>query len=144
MVVPLTYARGMGPLPRLVTEQAGSKALARLFRDESLPASLADNADHQIPLASMGRLFSRSARAVGDPLFGLEIGNRMAPAEFGFWARYSAQGSTLGIALARLQVEHAEPGTELEIGQLDGHMKRLHVDVCSTPFVDPTRSRARA
>ncbi|MEM7520948.1 MAG: DUF1989 domain-containing protein [Pseudomonadota bacterium] len=49
-----------------------------------------------------------------------------------------------GIALARLQVEHAEPGTELEIGQLDGHMKRLHVDVCSTPFVDPTRSRARA
>ncbi|MEM7710240.1 MAG: AraC family transcriptional regulator [Pseudomonadota bacterium] len=85
-----------------MTEQAGSKALARLFRDESLPASLADNADHQIPLASMGRLFSRSARAVGDPLFGLEIGNRMAPAEFGLWARYSAQGSTLGIALERI------------------------------------------
>lgn len=49
-----------------------------------------------------------------------------------------------GIAMARLQVEHGEPGTNLEIGQLDGHMKRLHAQVCETPFVDPTRSRARS
>ena len=48
------------------------------------------------------------------------------------------------IAMARLAVEHAEIGTELEVGQMDGHMKRLPTKVCSTPFYDPKRERARA
>ena len=48
------------------------------------------------------------------------------------------------IAMARLAVEHSELGKELEVGQLDGHMKRLPAKVCSTPFYDPKRERARA
>jgi aminomethyltransferase len=48
------------------------------------------------------------------------------------------------IAMARLSVEHAEDGCEIETGKLDGHGKRLIAEVCSIPFVDPTRSRARA
>ncbi|MBX2839756.1 MAG: aminomethyltransferase family protein [Gammaproteobacteria bacterium] len=48
------------------------------------------------------------------------------------------------IAMARLAVEYAEPGTHLEVGKLDGHAKRLHATCCDIPFVDPTRSRARA
>ncbi len=48
------------------------------------------------------------------------------------------------IAVVRLAVEHSGNGTELEIGQMDGHMKRLSGTVCDIPFVDPTRSRARA
>ena len=48
------------------------------------------------------------------------------------------------IAIARLSVEHAEPGTQLEIGQLDGRMKRLDATVTTIPFVDPQRKRARA
>ena len=48
------------------------------------------------------------------------------------------------IAMARLAVEHAETGTELEVGQMDGHMKRLPATVCDTPFIDPQRKRARA
>ena len=48
------------------------------------------------------------------------------------------------IAMARLSVEHAENGTELEIGQLDGRMKRLTATVCDAPFIDPQRKRARA
>jgi aminomethyltransferase len=48
-----------------------------------------------------------------------------------------------GIAMARLAVEYAETGTELEVGMMDGHMKRLPAQVCDIPFVDPTRSRAR-
>ena len=48
------------------------------------------------------------------------------------------------IAMARLNVEHAEPGQSLEVGKLDGHGKRLKAECCDIPFVDPTRSRARA
>ncbi|WP_415919515.1 DUF1989 domain-containing protein [Tateyamaria sp. SN6-1] len=49
-----------------------------------------------------------------------------------------------GIAMARLSVEHATPGDEVEVGLLDGRMKRLSASVASVPFVDPKRERARA
>ncbi|WP_372580070.1 aminomethyltransferase family protein [Ruegeria hyattellae] len=48
------------------------------------------------------------------------------------------------IAMVRLSVEHAGSGTELEIGQLDGRMKRLGGIVTDIPFIDPQRKRARA
>ncbi len=48
------------------------------------------------------------------------------------------------IAMARLSVEHAENGTQLEVGQLDGRMKRLGATVSDIPFIDPQRTRARA
>lgn len=48
------------------------------------------------------------------------------------------------IAMVRLAVEHADDGTELEIGQLDGRMKRLTGTVTGIPFIDPQRKRARA
>ena len=48
------------------------------------------------------------------------------------------------IAMARLAIEHAEIGTKVEVGQLDGHMKRLSATVCDIPFFDPKRERARA
>ncbi len=48
------------------------------------------------------------------------------------------------IAMARLAVEHAENGTVLEVGQMDGRMKQLTATVCNTPFYDPKRERARA
>lgn len=48
------------------------------------------------------------------------------------------------IAMARIDIEHAESGTALEIGCLDGRMKRLAVTVTEIPFVDPGRTRARA
>ncbi len=48
------------------------------------------------------------------------------------------------IAMVRLAVEVSETGTSLEIGQMDGHMKRLSGTVCDIPFIDPRRTRARA
>lgn len=48
------------------------------------------------------------------------------------------------IAMARIGVEHAEEGRMLEVGQMDGHMKKLGARVSSIPFVDPQRTRARA
>ena len=48
------------------------------------------------------------------------------------------------IALCRMTVEHCEPGTEVEVGKLDGHQKRLLAKVVSYPFYDPDKSRVRA
>ena len=47
------------------------------------------------------------------------------------------------IALARLDAVYGEVGTELEIGQLDGHQKRLTARVVPFPHFDPTKSRAK-
>ncbi len=48
------------------------------------------------------------------------------------------------IALARLDITHAEPGTEVEIGKLDGHQKRLPATVVRFPFYDPDKTRVRS
>ena len=47
------------------------------------------------------------------------------------------------VALCRIQVEHSEPGTEVEVGKLDGKQKRLPARVVPFPFYDPTKSRVR-
>ena len=48
------------------------------------------------------------------------------------------------IAMARVAVEDADNGAVLEVGKLDGHMKRLPATVTSLPFIDPSREKARA
>ena len=48
------------------------------------------------------------------------------------------------IALCRMAVEYAEAGTAVEVGQLDGHQKRLPASVVSFPFYDPEKTRVRA
>jgi aminomethyltransferase len=48
------------------------------------------------------------------------------------------------IALARLDIAHAAPGTEVEIGKLDGHQKRLPAVVVPFPFYDPKKTRVRS
>ena len=48
------------------------------------------------------------------------------------------------IALARLAVEHADVGTEVEVGKLDGHQKRIPATVVAIPFYDPEKTRVRS
>lgn len=48
------------------------------------------------------------------------------------------------IAMCRMAPGFIEPGTILEIGQLDGHKKRLKVEVSTLPFYDPERIRVRS
>lgn len=48
------------------------------------------------------------------------------------------------IAMARLSTAVSETGTIVEIGQLDGRMKRLTATVGPLPFYDPKREKARA
>jgi len=46
-------------------------------------------------------------------------------------------------ALCRIQVEHSDLDTEVEVGKLDGQQKRLPAKVVGFPFYDPAKSRVR-
>ena len=47
------------------------------------------------------------------------------------------------IALCRIDVTHAALGTEVEVGQLDGHQKRIPARVVAFPHFDPEKRRVR-
>jgi len=47
------------------------------------------------------------------------------------------------IALARIVTEHSQLGTDLEVGQLDGHQKRIPATIVRFPHFDPEKSRVR-
>ena len=48
------------------------------------------------------------------------------------------------VALARMNVRYAEPGTAVEVGKLDGHQKRIPATVVPFPFYDPEKTRPRS
>ena len=48
------------------------------------------------------------------------------------------------IALARLDITHADIGTSVEVGKLDGHQKRIPATIVPFPFYDPKKERVRA
>ena len=48
------------------------------------------------------------------------------------------------IALSRIAVEYAESGTEVEVGKLDGHQKRLPATIVPLSFYDPEKKRPRS
>ncbi|WP_371168992.1 DUF1989 domain-containing protein [Aliiroseovarius sp. 2305UL8-7] len=48
------------------------------------------------------------------------------------------------IALARVDVAHAEVGTQLEVGKLDGHQKRLPATIVPFAHYDPKKERPRS
>ena len=41
------------------------------------------------------------------------------------------------VALCRMSTQFAEIGTEVEVGKLDGHQKRIPATVVPFPFYDP-------
>jgi aminomethyltransferase len=48
------------------------------------------------------------------------------------------------IALCRMDVAHAEIGTEVEVGKIDGHQKRIPATVVRFPFYDPEKLKPRS
>ncbi|MEP6893430.1 MAG: DUF1989 domain-containing protein [Gaiellaceae bacterium] len=48
------------------------------------------------------------------------------------------------VALCRMNVRYAELGTEVEVGKLDGHQKRIPATVVRFPFYDPDKTRPRS
>ena len=47
------------------------------------------------------------------------------------------------IALCRIKTIHSVPGTEIEVGKLDGHQKRIPARVVPFPHYDPKKERVR-
>ena len=43
-----------------------------------------------------------------------------------------------------MDVAYAEPGTEVEVGKIDGHQKRIPATVVRFPFYDPDKTRVRS
>ena len=83
-------------------------------------------------------LASNEATGKGDPVF-------VGRAQVGHVT--SATRSPVlkkNLALARLDVAHADLGGEVEIGKLDGLQKRLPATVVRFPFYDPGKTRVRA
>ena len=48
------------------------------------------------------------------------------------------------IALCRIDVNHSKMGTEVEIGKIDGHQKRITAKVVGFPFYDPEKTRVKS
>jgi aminomethyltransferase len=48
------------------------------------------------------------------------------------------------VALCRMATQYAEVGTQVEIGKLDGHQKRIPATVVPFPFYDPKKERPRS
>ena len=48
------------------------------------------------------------------------------------------------IALCKMNIKYCELNTEVEIGKIDGHQKRIKARVVAFPFYDPTKSRVKS
>jgi aminomethyltransferase len=48
------------------------------------------------------------------------------------------------VALCRMSTRFADAGTEVEVGKLDGHQKRIPATVVPFPFYDPKKERPRS
>ena len=48
------------------------------------------------------------------------------------------------VALCRMNLRYADPGTEVEVGKLDGFQKRIPATVVRFPFYDPDKTRPRS
>ena len=59
---------------------------------------------------------------------------------------YTCLSTTLNknIALCRIDTQYSEPGTEVEVGKIDGHQKRISAKVVGFPHFDPKKTRVRS
>ena len=48
------------------------------------------------------------------------------------------------IALCKMDINYSAIDTEVEIGKLDGHQKRIRAKVVRFPFYDPDKTRVKA
>ncbi len=98
----VTTATGMGPLPELLAEAAGDRAVARAFQRADLPLSLVAEKHTLLPMAALVDLFSEAGREAGDRLFGLKVGLQMGSKAYGLWMDYGRAAPSLREALRRL------------------------------------------
>ena len=101
LFVPMTKAAGLGRLPDILEQWAGTKSVPLAFQKAGLPMDIIEFPKTRIPVESMRDLFEVSARATGERCFGLSVGLDMTHSSFGLWMKYCAQAPTLAIGLRR-------------------------------------------
>jgi len=101
LFVPMTKATGLGNMPDLLEQWAGSQSVARTFGQAGLPMEVIEFSETWIPVDTMRNLLEISARAAGDRCFGLYVGKDMTHKTFGMWMKYSGQAATLKDGLSR-------------------------------------------
>ena len=48
------------------------------------------------------------------------------------------------IALCRIDIKYSEIDTEVEVGKIDGHQKRIKAKVVRFPFYDPEKTKVKS
>ena len=48
------------------------------------------------------------------------------------------------VALCRIDLQYSDIGTEVEVGKIDGHQKRISAKVVAFPHFDPKKTRVRS
>lgn len=97
----MTNAAGMGPLPELLSQMVGPRAVRRAFAITELPLTLTRDRNRSMPLASLLRLFTVAANEAGDRCFGLRVGQLMNARDYGPWVDAALLAPTLAAALER-------------------------------------------
>jgi AraC-like DNA-binding protein len=98
-----TRTSGFGPLPRIVEMAGGRRALARLLGARGLPYALIASPMLFAPIPEFMAVFEDAARLLGDHSFGITVGQRMSPFDFGPVSRYAASAPTVIQAIERLE-----------------------------------------
>ena len=95
----------------------GAPAIERVFRSEGVPLGLAQDQNRKLPLHILMALIERSAREVGDSLFGLRLGAAMRPEDFGPVVKYMIAAPDLRSLLRRSMraVAYQQSGTEFSL-----------------------------
>ena len=108
----------------------------------------------KLPQRDVLGLHENAARAAGDASFGLKLGQRMHPEDFGWFARYAVQAPDLAGMLSRYQrgMHYHQNGSAVECsrqGDLVRFSYRLtepwsvgrrnHADHCVVPFMESVR-----
>jgi AraC-like DNA-binding protein len=119
---------GLGPLPRLLEERAGGRALARLLDETGLRLDGLAPAT-PVPFANLNEAFNRAGRLSGDPLFSLRVAQAMTPEDYGPFAVFALQGPTLWHAIGRIsRLSTLQNSINRFMLSDDGHYARWALD----------------
>jgi AraC-like DNA-binding protein len=115
----------MGPLPRLLEQARGLRAVERVFRAEGLPLWLAHDQSSNLPVRCLTGLIERAAREIGDDLFGVNLGHAMQPEDFGPVIQYMASATNIGDLLRRSvrALRYHTSGAEFNFVLLEDHAR---------------------
>ena len=120
----MTTVKGWGPLPRLVREMAGDRALKRILQRHDVPEAVLGAPQARIPLAKMIRVFEAAANVTGASNLGQLVGDAMSVGDYGDWAAYSVGGRTLRDGLRRVcgTIWVHEIGSRMFLSEREDHV----------------------